>query len=75
MLTTIKLVLESIVAIPRILTQIAEGIALLKNAQIDRERAKWDAELDSVIKQVEGAKTNEDRRRLVRELNSLRVRG
>jgi hypothetical protein len=73
MIASLKLILESIVAIPRILSQIAEGIAALKNAQIDRDRQEWDLKLDSIIKNIEGAKTDEDRRRLVRDLNSLRV--
>ena len=52
----------------KILGEVADSLKQLRQDSIDKELAKIKADVSETIKQIEGAKTNEDRKRLSMEL-------
>lgn len=67
----IKLILEAFIALPKLVAQLRETIALVQNIKDQRDLEKQKEELNTLATQLIGADTNEERRDLVRRINSV----
>lgn len=69
----IKLILEAIIALPKLVTELRDALSLVTSIRLQRELEKKQAELNKLATQLIGASSNEERRRIVRDLNSLKL--
>lgn len=69
----IKLILEAIIALPKLVTELRDALNLVTNIRLQRELEQKQAELNKLATQLIGASSNEERRRIVRDLNSLEL--
>lgn len=69
----LKLILEALIALPKLVAELRDAVTLIQNVQIQRELEQKKAELNRLATQLIGATNNEERRRIVRDLNSLEL--
>lgn len=69
----IRLILEAIIALPKLVAELRGALSLIQNIRLEQELQEQKAELNKLATQLIGATTNEERRRIVRDLNSLKL--
>ena len=69
----IKLILEAIIALPKLVTELRDALSLVTNIRLQRDLEQKQAELNKLATQLIGASSNEERRRIVRDLNSIEL--
>ena len=69
----IRLILEAIIALPKLVAELRGALSLIQNIRLEQELQEQKAELNRLATQLIGATTNEERRRIVRDLNSLKL--
>lgn len=66
-----KLILEAIIALPRLVIELREALSTITNIRLQRELEQKQRELNELATLLIGATTNEQRRDLVRRINSI----
>ena len=69
----LKLILEAIVALPKLIKELRDALNMIQNLRLERELNQYKEELSQLATQLIGAQSNEERRDLVRRLNSLKL--
>jgi hypothetical protein len=69
----IKLILEALIALPKLVAQLREALSFAQNARDTRELEQKKDELNTLATQLIGAASNEERRDLVRRINSIQL--
>jgi hypothetical protein len=67
----IRLILEALIALPKLVIEIREMLSFIQNTKDQRELERQKEELNTLATQLIGASSNEERRDLVRRINSV----